>query len=358
MHVFEGQTADEVWLMAASKFEHSEGVAVSSGDDDGSRELPGTAFTIHHPRQRWVMSREPAMNPAFAIAEVVWIVSGRRDAACLNYWNPKLPSPAARGKQHQGTYGFRLRNHLGVDQLERAYQALQQDPDRRQVVLQISDSEEDFSVTDNDSSLPHRSCNISSYAEIREGKLEWSQTLRNNDLFLGVPHNFVQFTYLHEILAAWLGVEPGPYRHFAEHLHLDVWDEGRLRNSRPMMTGENTDSLRFTRAESAEYFTELGRRMEQMTNLLLTQKKLQLLARADNLPAALHHWLLLAAADSARRRRWIHLARELMAECSNPALNQLWERWLARSWSVRQEETVSADAFLCVHPWLPLQFAP
>ena len=97
MHVFEGQTADEVWLMAASKFEHSEGVAVSSGDDDGSRELPGTAFTIHHPRQRWVMSREPAMNPAFAIAEVVWIVSGRRDAACLNYWNPKLPSPAAAG---------------------------------------------------------------------------------------------------------------------------------------------------------------------------------------------------------------------------------------------------------------------
>ena len=46
-----------------------------------------------------------------------------------------------------------------------------------------------------------------------------------------------------------------------------------------------------------------------------------------------------------------------MAECANPALKQLWERWLARSWSVRQEETVSEDAFLCVYPWLPLQFA-
>ena len=357
MHVFEGQTADDVWLLAAAKFEHDGGVPLSPEGDGGSRELPDAAFIIHHPRQRWVMSREPAMNPAFAIAEVVWVLGGRRDAACLNYWNPKLPPPAGGGKQPQGAYGFRLRNHLGVAQLEHAYQALRQEPNRRQVVLQIADSLEDLPVTDDDSALPDGSCNISASAEIREGKLEWTQRLRNNDLFLGLPHNFVQFTFLHEILAAWLGVEVGPYRHFAEHLHLNVWDEGHLRNSRPVMTGENTDSLQFTRAESAVYFAELGRRMEQMTNLFLTQKKLRLLARAEDLPAALRHWLLVAAADSARRRRWIHLARELMAECTNPALQQLWERWLARSWSVRQEETVSEDAFLCVHPWLPLQFA-
>ena len=282
MHVFEGNTADEVWRMAAAKFEHSAGVPVSAAGDGGSRELPGAAFIIHHPRQRWVMSREPAMNPAFAIAEVVWIVSGRRDAACLNYWNPKLPAPAGRGKQPPGAYGFRLRNHLGAGQLERACQALQQDPDRRQVVLQISDSTEELSAADDDSALREVSCNISAFAEIREGKLEWTQILRSNDLFLGVPHNFVQFTYLQEILAAWLGVEAGPYRHLAERLHMDVWDEGHLRSSRPVTAGENTDSLRFTRAESAEYFPELGRRMEQMTNLFLTQKKLQALARAEH----------------------------------------------------------------------------
>jgi hypothetical protein len=97
--------------------------------------------------------------------------------------------------------------------------------------------------------------------------------------------------------------------------------------------------------------------MDRMTNMLLTQRKLGHLARPENFPRELRNWLLVVAADCARRRQWINLSYELMAECSNPALKQLWERWLARWWSVRQEETVSEDAVICIQPCLPLRFA-
>ena len=92
-----------------------------------------------------------------------------------------------------------------------------------------------------------------------------------------------------------------------------------------------------------------------MTSLFLTQTQLKRLARAPHFPTTLRNWLLVVAADCARRRKWISLTYELMAECSNPALKQLWNRWLARWWSARQEETVAPEAVIYAQPWLPLQ---
>ena len=63
-------------------------------------------------------------------------------------------------------------------------------------------------------------CNICSMLKVRNGRLEWSQIMRSNDIFLGLPHNFVQFMTLQEVLAGWIGIEPGTYTHFADSLHL------------------------------------------------------------------------------------------------------------------------------------------
>ena len=358
MHVFEGTTANEVWLKAALEFDNSKDVHTQSSRAGQTKEFLGAAFTIQDPRQRWVSSREPSINPAFAIAEVVWIVSGRQDAAFLNYWNPKLPQFAGNGKNYHGAYGFRLRKHLGLDQLERAYQALSRNPDTRQVVLQIWDSAIDFPLEDGTPADQDIPCNICSFAKIRNGKLEWTQILRSNDLFLGVPHNFVQFTSLQEILAAWLGVDVGHYRHVADCLHIYERDQENVQGSGRITALQNTDVLRFSKAESDMHFAEIGRRMNRMTGMMLTQRKLRHLAQTADLPKELRNWLLVVAADCARRHRWINLAYELMTECSNPALQQLWERWLARWWQARQEETVSPEAVIYAQPWLPLSLTP
>jgi len=357
MHVFEGTTADEVWLMAASKFEDSEATRHQASRAGHTKELLGAVFTIRNPRQRWVVSRQPAVNPAFAIAEVVWIVSGRRDSTFLNYWNPKLPQFAGHGKNYNGAYGYRIRKHFGLDQLERAYQALLRNPDTRQVVLQIWDSAVDFPLSDGTPADLDIPCNVCSFAKIRDGKLEWTQILRSNDLFLGVPHNFVQFTSIQEILATWLGIEVGHYRHIADCLHVYARDQKNVQDSSRTSVEVNSDALRFTKGESDNLFAEMSRRMDRMTSSFLTQRVLRRLARPEDFPKELVNWLLVVAADCARRRQWINLSYELMAECSNPALNQLWGRWLARWWKVREEETVSSEAVIYAQPWLPLQVA-
>jgi thymidylate synthase len=356
MHLFEGTTANEVWLMAASEFGDSEVARDQSSRGGRTHELLGAAFTIKDPRQRWVFSRQPAMNPAFALAEVVWILSGRRDSAFLNYWNPKLPKFAGNEKNYHGAYGFRLRRHFGLDQLDRAHQALQRNPDSRQVVLQIWDASADLPLPDGTPASPDIPCNICSFAKIRDGKLEWTQILRSNDLVLGVPHNFVQFTSLQEVLAAWLGIEVGHYRHYADSLHIYTRDEQSLKAPEGGWLS-NTDRLSFSKTQSDELFAEISTRMDRMRSSFLTQRKLKHLARAEGLPKELHNWVLVISADCARRRRWISLCYELIAECSNPALRQLWDAWLTRWWNLRREEAVSPEAIVYAQPWLPFTFA-
>lgn len=55
---------------------------------------------------------------------------------------------------------------------------------------------------------------------IRDGRLDWTQIIRSNDIFLGLPHNLVQFTTLHEVMAGWLGVQMGSYNQLSNSLHL------------------------------------------------------------------------------------------------------------------------------------------
>src|SRR6266436_8924820 len=115
MKVFQSLTADGVWRTAL-------GALNSVGESQPSRggptrELLHVALCVENPRQRWVLSREPAINPAFSIVELVWVMTGRRDSALPNFWNPALSKFAGDDCTYHGAYGYRLRHRFGMDQL-------------------------------------------------------------------------------------------------------------------------------------------------------------------------------------------------------------------------------------------------
>ena len=155
--------------------------------------------------------------------------------------------------------GIRLRHHKGVDQVARAYQALSNNPDTRQAVLQIWDSSIDLPQPDGtpvDKDIP---CNVMSLLKVRDGRLEWLQVIRSNDLFLGVPHNFVQFMCLQEVMAGWLDVDCGAYHQVSDSLHLYEHDEESVLGSAPLPDlPPNTDSLALPKTESETAFGELA----------------------------------------------------------------------------------------------------
>jgi thymidylate synthase len=327
---FSGKTADEAWQQAADAFRSGEGVIDETSRGGATHELLQVAFKIEDPRQRWVASRVPAMNPAFGLAEVIWIMAGRNDSAFLNYWNPILPKYAGDGETYDGAYGHRLRQRLGLDQFERAYRSLRSNPGTRQVVLQIWDATSDLPKEDGLPSSADIPCNIVSLLKVRGGKLYWTQIIRSNDLFLGVPHNFVQFMTLQEIMSGWLGLEPGPYVQWSDSLH--VYEDrlsslGIANLSQPVT---NTDNLALPKEIFDQSLSTLSSQLNGMLSNAMSASDVRKWAKADDLPRPYQNMLSILSADAARRFGDLAAADEIAAECNNPLLTQLWMRWRSR----------------------------
>jgi thymidylate synthase len=340
LSVFEGDSVEDIWSTARRSFCELKMVAGAERVAQPSRvgqtlELLHSVIHLTNPRQRWAYSRRPALNPAFALAEVIWILAGRQDAAFPNHWNPALPKFAGSGATYYGAYGHRLRHAHGVDQLQRAYEALQSQPDNRQVVLQIWLPQTDMPDSEGKSMAADIPCNISSLLKVRNGRLEWTQIMRSNDLYRGFPYNVVQWTSIQEVLAGWLGIEVGSYVHLSDSLHVyeEHWDDLDTAGTGGGSGGTfpiNTDSLALPKPEFNKVFPEVERRAERITHPDLPQNDLSDLANLDSAPIAYQNLLRVLAADSARRRGWKPLAAELMAGCKSPALSLLWDQWLRR----------------------------
>lgn len=216
--MFSGDTANDVWNLAAEQLMKMEHVVSSRSGD--TYELLHVLLSINNPKEKWVSNRVPPMSISFALAELIWILNGSNIAKIINYWNPTLSRYAGHDDNYHGAYGYRIRYNFGVDQLEKAYSVLYNKPESRQTVMLIWDPQKDLPQDNGNPNSEDIPCNICSMLKVRNNKLEWTQIMRSNDAFLGLPYNFIQFTSMQEILAGWLGLDVGTYNHYSDSLHL------------------------------------------------------------------------------------------------------------------------------------------
>lgn len=191
---------------------------------------------ITNPYRRCVGGYGRNINIFFLIAEAVWIFSGRKDVNFLTMFNARMSDFSDDGKVFHAPYGHRMR-HWGIraedkyveenvhashgyDQTVDALRLLQENPETRQVVLQIWNPEFDLGMKSKD--LP---CNDMVMLKIRDGKLIATVQNRSNDLHWGLPTNIFQFSFLTECLAACLGISLGTQTHNSHSLHIYTWND-------------------------------------------------------------------------------------------------------------------------------------
>lgn len=327
--VFEAQSADSVWLQIATAFKNGEGCAQPSRAGE-TFEILHSAMSVSNPTERWITSRVPAINIAFAIAEVVWILRGRNDSSFLNYFNRQLPKFAGDYETYHGAYGYRIRMSLGIDQLERAYLALRSNPSSRQIVLQIWDGRIDLPDEDGKAASPDIPCNIVAILRTRNQKLEWMQVMRSNDMYRGLPYNIVQFTMLQEVMAGWLNVGIGEYNQISNSLHVYERDLLYIESSQEAPTIFNTDSLAFPKDESDRCFQQLELSIERIIDPTIQGNSLVTMLQRCDLPMSFRNLLCILCAEGARRREDLDLINNLICECTNPVYKYLYGRWLTR----------------------------
>ena len=337
MRVFEGQSANEVWEAAATALRDQSQAVQQDSQHGMTSEILGGVFVIHDPRRRWASCRRPPLNPAFALAEVVWILNGRNDSRFLNFWNRKLPGYSGTGSTFHGAYGRRLRQHLGVDQLERAWQVLQADPTSRQVVLQIWDSRVDLPDDSGQPAARDVPCNVMAMLKVRDGRLHWTQIIRSNDLFLGVPFNFVQFTTLQEVLAGWLGLELGPYSQWSDSLHVyaehvDAVGATAFGDEIPA----SDDRFDDPKDVSERSFGVLSDYMDRIVSGEVSSAELLGDLNDLNVGPPYRNIAAVVLADALRRRRDDGGTERALASCSNPVYRALFGRWMQRKAATEQ----------------------
>lgn len=180
-------------------------------------EIRGCVLRLKNPRTRVLQVPGRVQNPAFAVAESVWILSGS-DSSWIFAYNKGL-ARYADGGVLRGAYGPRIRRWGGTfDQLERVRDLLRRDPQSRQAVIQIFDPARDW--------VPSRDvpCTIGHRFLVRDGALHLHTTMRSQDAWLGLPYDLFVNTVLQELMAGWLTVPIGEYVHTVDSLHLYATD--------------------------------------------------------------------------------------------------------------------------------------
>lgn len=327
---FSGKTADETWLQVVEALRGDPNAPVQPSRGGPTREILHAAIAVENSCARWVISRHPALNPAYAFAELIWTVNGREDSAFLTYFNSKLPELAGDGPTFHGAYGKRLRQHLGFDQFARAYHALKNCPDSRQVVLQIWDGKIDLPADDGLPVSADIPCNLVSLLKVRGGRLEWTQVMRSNDIFRGIPYDFVQFTCLQEIIAGWLGIQPGAYCHVSDSLHAYLDDLPNILAASPVSVASDTSALALPFGESEAVFQSLSRLVDGIIDEDRPAAELLAALHSATLPSGYKDMLAVLTAEGLRKRGVISAYQEAIATCANPLYRQLWGRWLER----------------------------
>lgn len=177
-------------------------------------EILGAELVLSDPRRRLVDAAPVRiLNPAFAAAEALWILSGSDDDWIFTF-NERLRGFTDHGRL-QGAYGPRLRRWRGeVDQLDVVRRRLLADPASRQAVITLFDPARDFSGYRD---VP---CTLGYRFALREGVLHMFTSMRSQDAWLGMPYDLFTFTILHELVAGWVGVGLGDYHHLIDSLHL------------------------------------------------------------------------------------------------------------------------------------------
>jgi thymidylate synthase len=328
---FNSSTADDAWLTIAAAFASSPEVRLQPSRAGGTREIFRAAICIENARERWVASRSPPMNPAFALAEVIWILAGRNDSQFLTFFNRQLPAYTGDDERLHGAYGFRLREHFGFDQLERAARALESSPNSRQVALQLWDCGVDLPFEDGRPRSSDIPCNVLTLLKVRSGRLELTEVLRSNDVFRGLPYNMVQFTTIQEVLAGWIGAELGAYGQVVDSLHVYEDDLPAVVGSERIRQSPNTDNLAQPKRLSDHAWSELAALVDRLIAHPHCERAISMAAETLDLPVGYRNIAAVLCAEAARRAGFTDTANAIMAACNNAVFRQLWAQWAART---------------------------
>lgn len=203
-------------------------------------QFPEPVCTVYEkPTERVVFWQARDCNPFFHFFESLWMLAGRDDVAFLAQFVPRMAEFSDDGHTFHGAYGRRWRSWFHFprhDQLPPIIEALRKNKDDRRQVLTMWDPRTDLVDQEGKKDLP---CNLQVIFQVApDGRLDMTVTNRSNDMIWGAyGANAVHFSYLHEFMAAAIGVPVGIYRQVSNNLHVYTENPVYLKTAQILLDG-------------------------------------------------------------------------------------------------------------------------
>ena len=169
------------------------------------------------PTRRVLFNKGRNANPYFHFFEALWILRGEKNAEFPSRFCKNVYQFAEEdtGDFH-GAYGWRLREHFGMDQINKVVLKLRNNPQDRRTVMSIWDPDADLDSDVND--IP---CNIALCPRVVNGALDLTVFNRSNDIVWGMlGTNIVSFSMIQEYMAAGIGVRVGSLYQISVNAHI------------------------------------------------------------------------------------------------------------------------------------------
>lgn len=168
-------------------------------------------------RQTWLSNPKRNLSPIYAMAELIWYLSGEAAITRIVPYAPQYEKFANEGIAY-GAYGARMKYLDNGNQLFEVIEFLKTNPETRQAVVQLWDKEDlRLGQTGKINDLP---CTLSWQFLIRDDELNMTTTMRSNDLWLGFPYDCFVNSCIQQIIANELNLDVGTYVHNVCSMHI------------------------------------------------------------------------------------------------------------------------------------------
>lgn len=183
--------------------------------DGGCAEVIGWDGYLDDPTKCFLWNPHRKFNPSYAAGELFWYLAGTDDGEFIKHYAPSYDRFLEDDGNANGAYGARWKEHGGLQTLVRL---LEQDPNTRQAILAMWGPRDLRSAHAHDKrDIP---CTLSLQFFVRRKRLYCICTMRSNDVWLGMPNDVFAFCQLQCLIADYLGLEIGWYRHQVGSMHL------------------------------------------------------------------------------------------------------------------------------------------
>lgn len=186
------------------------------------RENTNVCLILENPLSCLYQNEYRSSQKKYISAELIWYFNARRDVEFISkyakFWN-SIQNEDGTVNSSYGYLLFGKKNRFGHTQYDWALKSLKKDEDSRQAVLHFNLPEHQYQTNKD------FVCTMYGIFQIRDNKLNFTVSMRSNDVIWGLPTDIAFFAILQSQMVSHLkhtypDLELGTYTHIANSYHI------------------------------------------------------------------------------------------------------------------------------------------